>query len=45
MNTSFRVLISKDGDLSLSNDQYYIKISSEYANCTSEAYFRLLECE
>ncbi|MCC5659311.1 hypothetical protein LC608_20490 [Nostoc sp. XA010] len=44
-NPSFRVLISKDGDLSLSNDQYYLKISSEYAKCTSEACSRLLECE
>ncbi|MEH2248701.1 hypothetical protein [Nostoc sp.] len=44
-NTNFRVPISKDGDLGLSNEQYYLKASSEYANSTSEAYSRLLECE
>ncbi|MBN3885729.1 MAG: hypothetical protein V7K64_19145 [Nostoc sp.] len=36
LNTNFRVPISKDGDLSLSNYQYYLKASSEYANSKSE---------
>ncbi|MEH2051153.1 hypothetical protein [Nostoc sp.] len=36
MNTNFRVAISKDGDLNLSNKEYYLKASSEFANSTAE---------
>ncbi|MEH1850524.1 MAG: hypothetical protein V7L11_02295 [Nostoc sp.] len=35
-NTTFRVPISKDGDVNLSNEQYYLKASSENANYKSE---------
>ncbi|MEH2143035.1 hypothetical protein [Nostoc sp.] len=40
-NTIFRVPISKDGHLSLSNEQYYLKASCECVNCTSEGYIPL----
>ncbi|MEH1828955.1 MAG: hypothetical protein V7L22_27100 [Nostoc sp.] len=36
LNTNCRVPISKDGDVNLSNEQYYLKASSEFANSTSE---------
>ncbi|MEH2245742.1 hypothetical protein [Nostoc sp.] len=41
LNTNFRLPISKDGYLGLSNEQYYLKASSEYANSTSQGYVPL----
>lgn len=41
LNTIFRVPISKHGDLDLTNEQYYLKASCEYANSRSQGYVPL----